>query len=187
MSQAAIRTDHLSDTNVTSRPWSLSSLCNYIFTPVRVRIHTYSYHTMRFLANFLYFEKKKLIRLCDLHSVVVSLKSPINFGMPEPVYMKLYTYITTPEPIWTAYFINPSHQSVCLCILIVARQRLGKHVSAATNTRSSTRNIGFVCSWVCLCIPLSLPGNGSVKTPPVSTKNCWRRRFLHDPCRMKGK
>jgi hypothetical protein len=50
-----------------------------------------------------------------------------------------------PEPISTAYFINPSHQSVCLYVYppivarqqlgknrpIVARQRLGKNVSAA--------------------------------------------------------
>jgi hypothetical protein len=35
-----------------------------------------------------------------------------------------------------AYFINPSHQSVCLYVypLIVAGQRLGKSVTAATNT-----------------------------------------------------
>jgi hypothetical protein len=33
-----------------------------------------------------------------------------------------------PEPISTAFFINPSHKSVCLYLypLIVARQRLGK-------------------------------------------------------------
>jgi hypothetical protein len=42
----------------------------------------------------------------------------------------------TPEPISTAYFINPSNQSVCLCVypLIVARQQLGKNVTAAKNT-----------------------------------------------------
>jgi hypothetical protein len=45
-------------------------------------------------------------------------------------------YITAPEPIITAYFINPSHQSVCLYVypLIVARQWLSKNVTAATNT-----------------------------------------------------
>jgi hypothetical protein len=35
------------------------------------------------------------------------------------------------EPISMAYYINPSHQSVCVCILIypiIARQRLGIHV-----------------------------------------------------------
>jgi hypothetical protein len=33
---------------------------------------------------------------------------PINFWMPEPIFMKLGMYIMTPEPISTAYFINPS-------------------------------------------------------------------------------
>jgi hypothetical protein len=35
-------------------------------------------------------------------------------------------YVTAPEPISMAYFINPSQQSVCL--LIIARQCLAKHV-----------------------------------------------------------
>jgi hypothetical protein len=44
-------------------------------------------------------------------------------------------YIMAPEPISTAYFINPSHQSVCLYVYspVVARQRLDKNVTAATN------------------------------------------------------
>jgi hypothetical protein len=36
--------------------------------------------------------------------------------MPEPVVMKLGLYIMAPGPISTAYFINPSHQSVCLYV-----------------------------------------------------------------------
>jgi hypothetical protein len=32
--------------------------------------------------------------------------------MPEPIFMKLGMYIMTPEPISTAYFIDPSHQSL---------------------------------------------------------------------------
>jgi hypothetical protein len=47
---------------------------------------------------------------------------------------------------------------------IVAKQRLGKHVPAATNTRNNRRIIGCVCLWVCLCIPLLLLGNNSVKS-----------------------
>jgi hypothetical protein len=41
-----------------------------------------------------------------------------NFWMSEPVFMKLgmYEYIIAPEPISTAYFINPSHQSTCLYV-----------------------------------------------------------------------
>jgi hypothetical protein len=42
---------------------------------------------------------------------------PINFWVPEPVFTKLDVYIMAPEPISAAYFINPSHQSVCLYIL----------------------------------------------------------------------
>jgi hypothetical protein len=44
----------------------------------------------------------------------------------------MYEYIVTPEPISTAYFINPSHQSVSIRVSpIVTRQRLGKKVTAA--------------------------------------------------------
>jgi hypothetical protein len=48
-------------------------------------------------------------------------------------------YIMTPEPISAAYFVNPSHQSVRVCVSpIVARQRLGKkNVAAATNTHAT--------------------------------------------------
>jgi hypothetical protein len=50
--------------------------------------------------------------------------------------MEIGIYIMTPEPISTAYFINPSHQSVCLYVYppTVARQRLVKNVTAVTNT-----------------------------------------------------
>jgi hypothetical protein len=53
------------------------------------------------------------------------------------MHMKLgmYAYIKASEPISTVYFINPSHQSVCL-LPIVARQRLGKHVPGATKTHN---------------------------------------------------
>jgi hypothetical protein len=83
------------------------------------------------------------------------------------------------EPISTAYFINSSHQSVFICVFprIVVRQRLGRHVPVTKNTRNNIRVVGGVVSykvrviskeslWVCLCIPSSLPGNGSVNTFP---------------------
>jgi hypothetical protein len=52
--------------------------------------------------------------------------------MPEPIFMKLGMNVMAPEPISTAYFISPYHQSVCL-YLYVARQRVGKNVTTATN------------------------------------------------------
>jgi hypothetical protein len=74
-------------------------------------------------------------------------------------------YIMATDPILTAYFINPAHQSTCLYVypLIVAKQRLGKHVPAATNTHStreelldasfSVRSMSYqrrVCGSVCV-------------------------------------
>jgi hypothetical protein len=66
--------------------------------------------------------------------------------MPEPIFLKLGMYIIAPESISTAYFINPSHQTVCLYVYppIVARQRLGKNVTAATNKRNNRRIVGRV-------------------------------------------
>jgi hypothetical protein len=36
--------------------------------------------------------------------------------VPEPVFMKLGMYVMTLKTISMAYFINPSHQSVCLYV-----------------------------------------------------------------------
>jgi hypothetical protein len=46
--------------------------------------------------------------------VCVSMYPPINFWMPESIFMKLGIYIMAPEPISTA-----------MCIPLVATQRLG--------------------------------------------------------------
>jgi hypothetical protein len=76
--------------------------------------------------------KGRLMRSpCCLCVCVSSLQT---FSMPQTILMKFGTCIIAPEPISTAYFINPSHQSVCLYVYhhIVARQRLGKHVLAPT-------------------------------------------------------
>jgi hypothetical protein len=52
--------------------------------------------------------------------------------------MKLGIYIIAPEPI----SIPSISLFVCICIpLIVARQRLGNHVLAATNTRKNIKII----------------------------------------------
>jgi hypothetical protein len=53
--------------------------------------------------------------------------SPINFWMPEPISMKLGTCIMAIEPISRAYFVSPSHRSVCLYVSpIVASFKIRK-------------------------------------------------------------
>jgi hypothetical protein len=54
--------------------------------------------------------------LCDLHGVSVSVNLSIYFCMAEPIFMKLGICVIAPEPISTAYFINPSYQSACLYV-----------------------------------------------------------------------
>jgi hypothetical protein len=113
---------------------------------------------------------------------------PINFWMPETIFMGHGMYSVATEPTSTAYFINPTHQSVCLYVYLSYRckaslqyippfgvwQQFVKHVPAAMNThnrRIVRHTIFYVVHvltkeslWVCLCIPLSLLGNNSVKT-----------------------
>jgi hypothetical protein len=57
--------------------------------------------------------------------------------------MKLGMYIMTPQPVSNEYFINPSHQSVCLYEYtpIVASQRLSKSIMAATNTQETIKEL----------------------------------------------
>jgi hypothetical protein len=100
--------------------------------------------------------------------------------MSEPISTKFSMYVMPPEPISKMYFINPSHQSVCLHVYPphkVARQRLGRCVPAATNTHNNRRTVGGVvlCTvrvilqeslWVCLCISLSLLSNCLINTFP---------------------
>jgi hypothetical protein len=57
-----------------------------------------------------------------------------------------FEWLNQPEHISTAYFINASHQSLCLYVSvyvssIVARQRLGKKVIAATNTHATIEEL----------------------------------------------
>jgi hypothetical protein len=72
----------------------------------------------------------------------VCVSAFINFWMSEPVGMKIRTYIMATEHISAATSqIRPI--SLCVCIPpIVARQRLGKHVTVATNTRNVRRILG---------------------------------------------
>jgi hypothetical protein len=79
--------------------------------------------------------------------------------MAESIFVKLDIYVMATEPISTSYFINPSHSPVSICVSpIVARQRLGKDVTAATNTHAtieemldasfSTRSVSYQRKYV---------------------------------------
>jgi hypothetical protein len=62
--------------------------------------------------------------------------------MPEPITVKLGTYIMAPEPILTAYSINPSDQSVSVCVSpIVAGQ---KRYHGKENTSKIRKIVGRV-------------------------------------------
>jgi hypothetical protein len=73
--------------------------------------------------------------------------------MAEPILMKFDMYVIALEPILMRYFINSSHQSVCLnvCCHIIARQRLGKNVAAATN-KHATVELFFDASFSVLSV-----------------------------------
>jgi hypothetical protein len=68
----------------------------------------------------------------------------MNFCIPEPVFMKVDMYIMTPEPISTAYFINPLRQCVYLYPPVIAKQRLLKKVTAmSTHARIELLDVSF--------------------------------------------
>jgi hypothetical protein len=94
-----------------------------------------------FLANFSYFEKKeKKLSLCDVHAVCVSVYPTYQLlYISKPIFLKFGMYIMEPKPNRTAYFINPSHQFVCLYVspFIVAGQRLGKNLLIFARQRHS--------------------------------------------------
>jgi hypothetical protein len=80
------------------------------------------------------------------------------------------------------------HKTLRSACVSVARQPLGRHVPAATNTSNNRRIVEGVvlCTarlvskenlWVCLCIPPVVAGQRLGKHVPAATK-CWRRRFL---------
>jgi hypothetical protein len=74
-----------------------------------------------FLSRLPYFEIMKL-GVWDHPAVCVSVNHPDNFGMPQPVSMKLGMYIMEPEPIWKAYFVNVSDQFLCLYVYFARQQ-----------------------------------------------------------------
>jgi hypothetical protein len=71
--------------------------------------------------------------------------------MPEPVFKKIEMYIMTPEPISTAYLINPSHQSVSVCISVLSLQGNGAvNTFPRQWTHATIEELLDACLWVCV-------------------------------------
>jgi hypothetical protein len=103
---------------------------------------------------------------------------PISFWIPEPIYIKLDMYTRPPESTSKAYFINPSHQSVCLHVYsrvsflgngsvdTFPRQRIHTKLEVVLEASFYIRPCLIKGDSVGLCIPLSLLGIGSLNTFP---------------------
>jgi hypothetical protein len=80
---------------------------SFDFFPILLALFSVlSFYVVLYFSSFLAYSPN--VGLCDPHAVCVPVYPPINLWMPEPIFMKL-GYIMTPEPISTAYIINPSH------------------------------------------------------------------------------
>jgi hypothetical protein len=112
--------------------------------------------------------------------------------MPEPIFMKLGMYIMALEPLSMTYFINFSHQSVCLYVY-VARQRFGKNVTTEKIQDNNRRIVGRVVFYAVRVVSkeslivyhLILARQRLGKHVPAATRNCWSRRFLCGIRRIK--
>jgi hypothetical protein len=88
------------------------------------------------------------------------------------------------------YIIRLMRSPCSLCIALLT------FLNALTNlyaTWHEYHSIPPISLCVCMCIPLSLLGKGSIKTlprwriPMQQQKNCWTRHFLCGPYSIKGK
>jgi hypothetical protein len=126
--------------------------------------HESSPHPYRSILILLtYFPK---IGVCDLLAVCVSLCPPVNFWMPEPIFMELGVYIMAPELILTACM------SICVLLLgngsvnTFPRQRIHATRIGGRVVLCTIRVVSKESPWICLCIPLSLLSNEVVNTFP---------------------
>jgi hypothetical protein len=134
------------------------NLCAFIpISYIHSHIHTYIRNTYLFI--LLSWSSLMWYPCCPC--VCVS-PPPLTFECLNQS-MKLGVCIMAPEPISVAYFLNPSHQSVCLYVYppviarqwlsknppIIARERLGKNVTAAVNTHATIEELLDVsfCMW----------------------------------------
>jgi hypothetical protein len=142
---------------MSSALWYLITFTSHMSTKLIAKLYSYV---------FLAYSPK--VGLCGIRLSVCLVYEPINFWIREPIFMKMCIYIMAPEPISTACFINPPI-SLCVCMWIppfIVRQRLGKHVLAATNICNNRKNVWCVTFyavrilsneslWVCLYTSLS--------------------------------
>jgi hypothetical protein len=137
---------------------------------------------------------------------------PVNFGMPEPIFTKLGMHVMATESVSTAFFINPSHQTVCLYVYPSYRCKTTVRLSGFLHSLLGNGPINtFLQKRIQATVKELLDPSFSIRSvsyrrrvvgfvhPPVvaryqlgkdvsgATKNCWRRRFICVPCRMKGK
>jgi hypothetical protein len=107
-------------------------------------------------------------------SLCVYVSPAINFWLSGPSLRNLVCVSLHLRP--SQRLLHKSSSSLCLYMYppIVGRQRIGRHVPVATNTRNSERNFAGVVFYtirvvwkrVCgsACIPVSLLGGGSLIT-----------------------
>jgi hypothetical protein len=104
-----------------------------------------------FLAHLPYFEEGKPRLMRSPCCLCVCISHPLNFWMPEPIFMELPMYIMAYEhlSVTYVYFINIFHQSVCLN----ARQWHSKNVTMATNAHATIEELldfYFLCGPGCI-------------------------------------
>jgi hypothetical protein len=119
-----------------------------------------------FLAYVPYFKKesrpKRLpCRLC------LCIPPPRLLNTWTNLYEAWYVY----HAIWASLIgVPPISLCVCLCIPIIPRHRLGKHVPTATNTHNRIVGRVVFCAFRVIWKSLSLLGSGSVNTFPRQGK-----------------
>jgi hypothetical protein len=143
-------------------------------------------------AGFQYFLDNPLIGKSACYRLVPYFGKKLKYAYAIPILCvwipTLLTFECLNQYLWnllcitctSAHIEGVLHRSLnsdyrLMSILIVARRRFGKHVSAATNTRNNRIIVAWAYLWVCLCIPLSSIGKNSVK------KNFRRVIFYADP------
>jgi hypothetical protein len=116
--------------------------------------------------------------------------------MPEPVFMKFGMYIMAPEPLSTAYFINPSHQSVSICVSFPSilgngsvytfpLQRIHVTIKDLLDASFSMPSVSYQRRLRGSVYPHIVARQLFGKQVPATTKNSCRRRLLCGPRRIK--